>query len=87
MFSVVKQGREILKVHFMSHYLSESENTGAKLKHLRSRMSVEIIFDEMTIQSDLQFHSKNGIKYLIEFTDILDESQFSREASDTGEFT
>jgi hypothetical protein len=41
----------------------------------------------MTIQSDLQFHSKNGIKYLIEFTDILDESQFSREASDTGEFT
>ena len=46
-----------------------------------------LIFDEMTIQSDLQFHSKNGIKYLIEFTDILDESQFSREASDTGEFT
>jgi hypothetical protein len=54
----------------MSHYLSESENTGAKLKHLRSRMS------EMTIQSDLQFHSKNGIKYLIEFTDILDEYFF-----------
>jgi hypothetical protein len=46
-----------------------------------------LIFDEMTIQSDLQFYSKNGIKYLIEFTDILDESQFSREASDTGEFT
>jgi hypothetical protein len=33
MFSVVKQGREVLKVHFMSHYFSESENTGAKLKH------------------------------------------------------
>jgi hypothetical protein len=36
MFSVVKQGREILKVHFMSHYLFESGNTGAKFKHLRS---------------------------------------------------
>ena len=35
-----------------------------------------LIFDEMTIQSDLQFHSKNGIKYLIGFTDISDESQF-----------
>ena len=43
MFSVVKQGREILKVHFMSHYLSESENTGAKFKHLRCRMFVEMI--------------------------------------------
>jgi hypothetical protein len=43
MFSVVKQGREILKVHFMSHYLSESENNGAKFKHLHSRMFVEMI--------------------------------------------
>jgi hypothetical protein len=46
MFSVVKQGREILKVHFMSHYLSESENTGAQFKHLRSRMSVEMILSK-----------------------------------------
>jgi hypothetical protein len=43
MFSVVKQGREILKVHFMSHYLFESENTGANFKHLCSRMFVEMI--------------------------------------------
>ena len=43
MFSVVEQGWEILKVHFMSHYLYESKNTDAKFKHLRSRMSVEMI--------------------------------------------
>ena len=43
MFSVVKQDREILKVHFMSHYLFEGKNTGVKFKHLRSRMFVEMI--------------------------------------------
>jgi hypothetical protein len=36
MFSVVKQGREILKVHFMSHYLFESENTGANFNVRRN---------------------------------------------------
>jgi hypothetical protein len=43
MFSVVKQGWEILMLHFMSHYLYESENTGVKFKHVRSRTSVEMI--------------------------------------------
>jgi hypothetical protein len=44
MFSVVEQGWEILNGPFYeSHYLYESKNTDAKSKHLRSRMSLEMI--------------------------------------------
>jgi len=38
-----------------------------------------LILDEMSIQSDLQFYSKNGGKYLVGFTDISDESRFMDE--------
>lgn len=34
-----------------------------------------LILDEMSIQSDLQFYSKNGKKYLVGFTEVLDESK------------
>jgi len=40
-----------------------------------------LILDEMSIQSDLQFYSKNGKTYLIGFTDILDETQLMESIS------
>jgi hypothetical protein len=43
MFSVVKRSRNLEGPFYESHYMSESENTGSKFKHLRSRMSVEMI--------------------------------------------
>jgi hypothetical protein len=35
--------RNLAGPFYESHYLFESENTGAKFKHLRSRMFVEMI--------------------------------------------
>lgn len=50
------------------------QNEGLHRKLSEDGCEGGLILDEMSIQSDLQFYSKNGKKYLVGFTEVLDES-------------